>query len=444
MQHFKVANVLRSYPKFDKDDENFKKLQRVATVCNKTTFVFSPGETPDISQIQSWKTMGDASESALVKFCHPLRDIIEYRSTLKQVAAIPFNSVNKWQLSIHEDREKNCNVVLMKGAPEKIAELCQFVWMDGTKVLLNHKEIERRNLELGDRGERVLAFAELELPTDQYPLGFAFDVESQPLNFPVSNFTLCGLVSLIDPPRPGVPEAVLTCQEAGIKVIMVTGDHPVTARAIARSVNIMPGKTVEELAIERGIRADDILSDVSQKQAVDSVVTVGHNLALLSDEDWQYILSRKYIVFARTLPQQKQDIVTRLQSSLGGSHIVAVTGDGVNDSPALKQANTGIAMGVAGSDVAKEAADIILMDDNFASIVKGIAEGRLLFDNLQKCCVYVLTSNIPEIVPFLVFIAGKSQVSFIFPQHAFSLEFVVHSNFLISGQRNCPWPLKLQ
>jgi sodium/potassium-transporting ATPase subunit alpha len=425
------SHFLCSYPTFDKNNEQFKKLQRVATVCNKTTFVFAPGETPDISRIQSWKTMGDASESALVKFCHPLRDVIEFRSTLKQVAGIPFNSVNKWQLSIHEDRDKNCNVIFIKGAPEKIAGLCQFVWIDGLKVIVNVEEIEKRNLELGGRGERVLAFAELELPNDKYPLGFSFDVESQTPNFPLSNFTFCGLVSLIDPPRPGVPEAVLTCQEAGIKVIMVTGDHPVTARAIARSVNIMPGKTVEELALERGVRVDDILSDADQKQAVDSVVIAGHTLALLSDQDWQYILSRKYIVFARTLPQQKQDIVARLQSKLGGSHIVAVTGDGVNDSPALKQANTGIAMGIAGSDVAKEAADIILMDDNFASIVKGVAEGRLLFDNLQKCCVYVLTSNIPEIIPFLVFIAGMTHVLF------------YSSKYLTCQQQNSPLPSRL-
>jgi len=396
-----------TYTKFEKDDEQFKRLQRVATVCNKTTFVFEAGETPDIKQIQNWKCLGDASESALVKFCHPLRDIIEFRSALKQVAAIPFNSVNKWQLSVHEDREKNCNVVLMKGAPEKIAALCEHVWINGQKVGININEIEERNLELGGRGERVLAFAELELPVDKFPLGFAFDTENKVPNFPITNLTFCGLISLIDPPRPGVPEAVLTCQEAGIKVIMVTGDHPVTARAIARSVNIMPGKTAEELAKERGIPVDAILNDKDEKEKVECVVTPGHLLPHLTDDDWRYILSRKYIVFARTLPQQKQDIVGHLQSELGGHHLVAVTGDGVNDSPALKKADTGIAMGIAGSDVAKEAADIILMDDNFASIVKGIAEGRLIFDNLQKCIVYVLSSNVPEIIPFLVFIAGR-------------------------------------
>jgi sodium/potassium-transporting ATPase subunit alpha len=376
-------------------------------VCNKTTFVFEAGEKPDITQISNWKTLGDASESALVKFCHPLRDIIEFRSSLKQVAAIPFNSVNKWQLSVHEDREKNCNVVLMKGAPEKIAALCEHVWLNGQKVPIDSKEIDEKNLELGGRGERVLAFAELELPVDKFPLGFAFDTESKSPNFPVSGLTFCGLISLIDPPRPGVPEAVLTCQEAGIKVIMVTGDHPVTARAIARSVNIMPGKTAEELAKERGIPVEAILNDKVEKEKVECVVTPGHLLPHLTDDDWRYILSRKYVVFARTLPQQKQDIVGHLQSELGGHHLVAVTGDGVNDSPALKKADTGIAMGIAGSDVAKEAADIILMDDNFASIVKGIAEGRLIFDNLQKCIVYVLASNVPEIIPFLVFIAGE-------------------------------------
>jgi sodium/potassium-transporting ATPase subunit alpha len=342
----------------------------VATVCNKTTFVFEAGEQPNLAKIQDWKTLGDASESALVKFCHPLRDIVEFRSTLKQVAAIPFNSNNKWQLSIHEDRDKACNVILMKGAPEKIAALCEHVWLNGQKVPVNVQEIEDRNLELGGRGERVLAFAELELPTDKYPLGFAFDTESKSPNFPISGLTFCGLVSLIDPPRPGVPDAVLTCQEAGIKVIMVTGDHPVTARAIARSVNIMPGKTAEEVAKERGVAVETILNDPVEKEKIECVVTPGHLLPQLSDEDWRYILSRKYIVFARTLPQQKQDIVGHLQSELGGHHLVAVTGDGVNDSPALKKADTGIAMGIAGSDVAKEAADIILMDDNFASIVK--------------------------------------------------------------------------
>jgi sodium/potassium-transporting ATPase subunit alpha len=327
----------------------------------------------------------------------------------------------------------------MKGAPEKIAALCQHVWVNGQKVPININEIEERNLELGGRGERVLAFAELELPTDSFPLGFAFDTESKTPNFPVSGLTFCGLISLIDPPRPGVPEAVLTCQEAGIKVIMVTGDHPVTARAIARSVNIMPGKTAEELAKERGITVDAILSNPAEKEKVECVVTPGHLLPHLTDDDWRYILSRKYIVFARTLPQQKQDIVGHLQSELGGHHLVAVTGDGVNDSPALKKADTGIAMGIAGSDVAKEAADIILMDDNFASIVKGIAEGRLIFDNLQKCIVYVLSSNVPEIIPFLVFIAGR---------HRAPLFYLI---FLISGvqlpdiisQAGSPSPSKL-
>ena len=153
--------------------------------------------------------------------------------------------------------------------------MCSHVWLNGSKVACDPQEVERRNLELGGRGERVLAFAELELPTDQFPLGFKFDTESKVPNFPVKGLTLCGLISLIDPPRPGVPEAVLTCQEAGIKVVMVTGDHPVTARAIARSVNIMPGKTVDELALERGCSRESILSNPVEKEKVQAAAPCG-------------------------------------------------------------------------------------------------------------------------------------------------------------------------
>ena len=179
---------------------------------------------------------------------------------------------------------------------------------------------------------------------------------------------------------------------------MVTGDHPITAAAIARSVGIISpeSKTIEEIAKERGVDK----SEIDRSEAVACVVN-GGDLRNISDDELDEILRlHREIVFARTSPQQKLIIVDGCQRA---GQVVAVTGDGVNDSPALKKADIGIAMGIAGSDVSKQAADMILMDDNFASIVTGVEEGRLIFDNLKKSIAYTLTSNIPEITPFLVF-----------------------------------------
>merc|ERR1711953_600822 len=186
---------------------------------------------------------------------------------------------------------------------------------------------------------------------------------------------------------------------AGIKVIMVTGDHPITAHAIAKSVGIISdgNKTVEEIAKERGCDVKDV--DVREANA--AVINGAFFKDMTAEDIDDVIRHHKEIVFARTSPQQKLIIVEGCQR-MGA--IVAVTGDGVNDSPALKKADIGVAMGIAGSDVSKQAADMILLDDNFASIVTGVEEGRLIFDNLKKSIAYTLTSNIPEISPFLVFI----------------------------------------
>merc|ERR1712131_40076 len=238
------------------------------------------------------------------------------------------------------------------------------------------------------------------LPADKYPNGYPFDAED--VNFPLEGLRFVGLMSMIDPPRAAVPDAVAKCRSAGIKVIMVTGDHPITAKAIARSVGIISegNKTVEDLALERGIPVEQV--DVREAKAA---VVNGAMLRDMSDEDLDTILrNHPEIVFARTSPQQKLIIVEGCQR-MGA--IVAVTGDGVNDSPALKKADIGVAMGIAGSDVSKQAADMILLDDNFASIVTGVEEGRLIFDNLKKSIAYTLTSNIPEITPFLFFIIAN-------------------------------------
>ena len=231
--------------------------------------------------------------------------------------------------------------------------------------------------------------------------------------------TFLGLYAAIDPPRSAVPGAVDKCKSAGIKVIMVTGDHPDTARAIARQVGIIWGDTEQEvqernarqkLKSEKDITAADVAAGWSSAGWSDpvlapAVVVPGWEFkdgcpatTMTPNEWWDDILDHNQIVFARTSPQQKLIIVENNQRR---GEIVAVTGDGVNDAPALKKADIGVAMGIMGSDVSKEAADMILLDDNFASIVSGVEEGRLIFDNLKKSIAYTLSSNIPEIAPFL-------------------------------------------
>jgi len=217
-----------------------------------------------------------------------------------------------------------------------------------------------------------------------------------------------GLYAMIDPPRPGVPEAVKKCQSAGIKVVMVTGDHPVTAKAIAQKVNIIGvgAQTRDQVAAEKyngneaEVKEDEYDAVVVAGSALQKELDRGSEDPQGVEDFWNRVLNKSNCVFARTSPQQKLLIVQAVQNRGG---IVAVTGDGVNDSPALAKADIGVAMGITGTDVAKEAADMILLDDNFASIVNGVEEGRIIFDNLKKSIAYTLSSNIPEITPFLLF-----------------------------------------
>merc|ERR1711923_286718 len=256
---------------------------------------------------------------------------------------------------------------------------------------------ESAYMELGGLGERVLGFCDYMLPEDKYPRGYPFNPDD--VNFPLEGLRFVGLMSMIDPPRAAVPDAVAKCRSAGIKVIMVTGDHPITAKAIAKNVGIISADTytVEDIAEQKGID----VKDVNPRDARACVVHGGEIKDMSEKQIDEILMYHTEIVFARTSPQQKLIIVEGCQR-MGA--IVAVTGDGVNDSPALKKADIGVAMGIAGSDVSKQAADMILLDDNFASIVTGVEEGRLIFDNLKKSIAYTLTSNIPEISPFLLFI----------------------------------------
>ena len=384
---------------FNKNSNGWKMLERCAMLCNRSEFKPNQENVPILKR----EVNGDASEAALLK-CTELSNgnVMEYRRRHKKVCEIPFNSTNKFQVSVHEteDEKDPRYLLVMKGAPERILDRCSTIVVNGEEKELDQEWRDAFNcayLELGGLGERVLGFCDLMLPTDKFPEGYPFDGDD--VNFPLENLRFVGIMSMIDPPRAAVPDAVNKCRSAGIKVIMVTGDHPITAKAIAKSVGIISegNETVEDIANRLNIPVEE----VNPRDAKAAVIH-GGELKDISDSQLDEILMyHTEIVFARTSPQQKLIIVEGCQR-MGA--IVAVTGDGVNDSPALKKADIGVAMGIAGSDVSKQAADMILLDDNFASIVTGVEEGRLIFDNLKKSIAYTLTSNIPEISPFLLFI----------------------------------------
>ena len=257
-------------------------------------------------------------------------------------------------------------ILYTKGALETVLPLCTQVQLD-TGVEPVTQEWRDRFLQaqgtMADGGLRVLALAYRTVAA-----GYDHAELEREL-------TLTGLVGLDDPPRPEVPDAIARCRAAGIRVIMITGDHPQTARAVARQIGL-------------------VLSD-------QPTIITGDKLHRMSIVQLQLALNHGEVIFARVAADQKMRIVSALKRK---RQIVAVTGDGVNDAPALKRADIGIAMGVTGTDVAREAADMVLTDDNFASIVAAVEEGRAVFDNIRKFLTYVLTSNVPELIPYLSFV----------------------------------------
>ena len=384
---------------YDKSSVGWKALARVCMLCSRAEFKPNQENAPILKR----DTTGDASESAILK-CMELAhgNVPGYRQKNPKICEIPFNSTNKYHVTIHETDDPNdpSYLLCMKGAPERILDRCSSIFINGQDRPLDEEMKEAFNcayLELGGLGERVIGFCDLKLPADKYPPGYPFDADEG--NFPLDGLRFLGLVSMIDPPRAAVPDAVAKCRSAGIKVIMVTGDHPITAKAIAKAVGIISegNETVEDIAQRLNIPVEE----VNPRDAKAAVIHGGELRDMEVDALDEILKYHTEIVFARTSPQQKLIIVEGCQRQ---GAIVAVTGDGVNDSPALKKADIGVAMGIAGSDVSKQAADMILLDDNFASIVTGVEEGRLIFDNLKKSIAYTLTSNIPEISPFLFFI----------------------------------------
>uniref|UniRef100_A0A6T6CYV8 Cation-transporting P-type ATPase N-terminal domain-containing protein n=1 Tax=Compsopogon caeruleus TaxID=31354 RepID=A0A6T6CYV8_9RHOD len=383
---------------FDMQNPAMKALFFAGCSCSKAVFDAKDMEDYPSKSIDERKINGDASESGILRFTSQIEDVTVIRQSNPQIGGIPFNSTNKFMVTIHRDASESGNKrLLMKGAPERILERCtKYLSSSGVRPLdaAALQDINAKLLTLMNGGERVLGFAHTLLEDPPFDDSYIFDSDNP--NFPLEDLTFIGLMALLDPPKESVPESVKTCQMAGIQVIMVTGDHPATAKSIAKQVYIIRDPTVEDVAAQRNVHVDAV-----DRSEIRAIVVAGSELKDFEEEDWDRVLRHDQIVFARTSPQQKLIIVENCQRL---DKIVAVTGDGVNDSPALKKANIGVSMGISGSDVSKEAADMVLLDDNFASIVHAVEEGRIIFDNLKKSIAYTLAKNVPQITPYLVFV----------------------------------------
>ena len=375
-------------------------------------------------------TNTDASESGILKFFEKTEPIDVIRQNYpihtegeeQQPIAIPFNSDLKWACFLRDTPDGHYWLA-MKGAPERLIKRCSHYLLNGNDVPISqsfNRKFAQANQAFALKGERVIGFAYKKLDPNKFPSGFKFEIEKEDkehprkkgtdpkTNFPLTDLTFCGLVAMEDPPRDGVREAVAKCHVAGIKVIMVTGDQSLTAASIAHQIGIISDLDDTPELIQRREK----LATIEEAEAKSNTIIIeGGRLQAYLDRDStmsddnpnknsflrNWIMKRD-VVFARTSPENKLTIVNACQSL---SHVVAVTGDGVNDSPAIKKADIGIAMGKVGTDVAKDAADILLLDDNFPNILRGVKQGRVIFETLKKIIGYNLSSNIPELFPFL-------------------------------------------
>jgi Ca2+-transporting ATPase len=352
---------------------DLRQLLLAGGLCNNARLL-APDEESD-----RWTVLGDPTEAALrVVAGKGGLDLEREASCAPCVRQIPFESRRKRMTTIHQIDETP--VAYVKGAPKEILGLCTQIRIDDEDRPLDdswRSQITAANDEYARNGLRVLAVAVRPVPELRDWL--ASNARATPETVE-RDLTFVGLAAMMDPPRAEVAAAVEKCYHAGIRIIMITGDYGLTAETIARRIGIVRSSRVR---IITGVELDG-MADEPLKEA-------------LRDE----------VIFARVAPEHKLRIVRVLQE-LG--HVVAVTGDGVNDAPALKKADIGVAMGLAGTDVAKEAAAMILTDDNFASIVNAVEEGRAVYANIKKFCTYIFTSNTPEAVPFILFVLSGARI----------------------------------
>jgi magnesium-transporting ATPase (P-type) len=342
------------------ESQTVEKLLEISALCN------SAKVEPPSDRNRSWSIVGDPTDGALL--VATLKYGLNVQSMLAQKPIIhikPFDSKRKRMTTFHKCQNKTC--AYSKGAPRSILSACSRIAVESGMVGLTSEHmnsVEAKIHEFANEGLRVIAIAYKELPENE---SFkSKDVEK--------DMILAGLAAMKDPPRPEVREAVRLAKHAGIRTVIITGDYGPTAQAIAEEVGIV---VPEKSHIIRGVD----LERIEDSQIVDEV-------------------KKENVIFARVSPEQKLRIVTVLKRH---GEIVAVTGDGANDAPSLKEADIGIAMGASGTDVAREAADMVLLDDSFASIVKAVESGRTIYENLRRFIVYVFSHNWAELFPYVLY-----------------------------------------
>lgn len=340
-------------------EEDWAQLMRAALSCNNARI------NPPSPEHPHWTSLGDPTEAAMkVAALKAGLKENELLNACPRIHEIPFDARRKRMTTIHRltDRE----VAYLKGAPREILQLCSHILINGNVVPLDNTlraEILSANDDYARGALRVLALARRELPLRSGP----YTIENVE-----RDLTFLGLMAMMDPPRPEVENAIQVCHQAGIRIAMITGDYGLTAESIARRIGMI--------------------------SSPNPIILTGSELDAMNEAELQTLL-KKEVIFARMAPEHKLRLVSAFQSR---GDVVAVTGDGVNDAPALRKADVGISMGIIGTDVAKEAADIILTTDNFGAIIAAIEEGRAVFDNIRKFITYIFSSNIPEILPFMV------------------------------------------
>jgi len=322
-------------------------MGRVSMLCNDAELVQDQG---------TWRVEGDPTEGALYPFAAKIGQERQAEQALyPRIDAIPFESDHKFMATLHRDTVGH-QMLLVKGAPEIILEHCDRHQTKESPAPIDREYFMKEADRLAGQGERVLALAWMEEPgVVAGKLG--------PADLP-GNLVLLGLIGLLDPPRNEAIEAVKECHAGGIRVTMITGDHRITAAAIANMLNIGDGKT----AIT-GAEIEEMDTATLQERV------------------------RDVDVFARASPEHKLRLVKAIQAN---KQVVAMTGDGVNDAPALKKADIGVAMGIKGTEVTKEAADMVLADDNFASISAAVKEGRTVYNNIEKAILFMLPTNVAQ------------------------------------------------